>query len=266
VGGTEAATPVRLERAGGVATVTLDRPDALNALTAAVKEALLDVLTEVALDRDVRAVVLTGQGRAFCVGQDLREHAGTLAAGAPSLDTVRRHYNPLVLALTRLPQPVVAAVNGVAAGAGAGLAFACDFRIAARSASFLMAFSRIGLSGDSGTTWTLPRLVGHARAVELLMLAEPVDAARAEQLGLVGSVVADEDLPAAAGALTERLAAGPTRAYAAIKRSLGYGAGHGLAETLEYEAQRQQECGATADHRAATEAFLAKQPARFTGR
>jgi 2-(1,2-epoxy-1,2-dihydrophenyl)acetyl-CoA isomerase len=165
-----------------------------------------------------------------------------------------------------MPKPVIAAVNGVAAGAGAGLAFACDLRVAARGASFLMAFARVGLAADTGVSWTLPRLAGAGRAAELLMLAEPIRAPQALELGLVNQVVEDADLPAVAGALAARLAAGPTAAYAGIKEQLNYAAGHGLAEALDKEAEVQAALGRTADHRAATLAFTRKQAPSFLGR
>jgi 2-(1,2-epoxy-1,2-dihydrophenyl)acetyl-CoA isomerase len=179
---------------------------------------------------------------------------------------VRRHYNPIIAAIAGLPKPVVAALPGVAAGAGAGLAFACDFRIAAERASFLLAFARVGLGADSGTSWTLQRLVGTAKATELLMLAEPVDAATALRLGLLTSVVPDAELAAAAAAFATRLAAGPTLAYAAIKDGLQYAAGHGLSDALEREADLQTALGDTADHRAATRAFVARQDPVYQGR
>jgi 2-(1,2-epoxy-1,2-dihydrophenyl)acetyl-CoA isomerase len=258
---------VQYEVSGGVARVLLNRPDALNALTTTMKEALREALDRAASDRDVRAVLLTGAGRAFCVGQDLREHAEALASGgAAALDTVRRHYNPIVTCITTMAKPVVAAVNGVAAGAGASFAFACDFRIAAESARFQMAFARIGLTADSGASWTLPRLVGAARATELLMLADPVDAKQALDLGLVNQVVGDSELGERARGFAEKLAAGPTLAYAAIKEALSYGAGHSLPETLEVEAGLQARCGATGDHRSATESFVAKRQVQFQGR
>jgi 2-(1,2-epoxy-1,2-dihydrophenyl)acetyl-CoA isomerase len=211
-------------------------------------------------------VILTGAGGAFCAGQDLREHADQAAADGAPLDTVRDHYNPIVMTITGMAKPVIAALPGVAAGAGASLAFACDFRIAARRASFLMAFARIGLTADSGASWTLPRLIGSARAAELLMLAEPVSADRALELGLVTSVTDDEELPAAAAAFASRLAAGPTLAYAAIKESLLFAAGHGLHEALGKEADLQDQLGQSADHQAATQAFLRKEQPVFEGR
>jgi 2-(1,2-epoxy-1,2-dihydrophenyl)acetyl-CoA isomerase len=299
---------VRWDLDGAVARITLNRPQARNALTAELKTELLGALRQAASSPEVRAVMITGAGQAFCAGQDLREHAELLeaaqsregaapAAGAPpagapaarapagaatavgpppaettpfgvpaALDTVREHYNPLVLAIRSMPKPVIAAVNGVAAGAGAGLAFACDIRIAARGASFLMAFARVGLAADTGVSWTLPRLAGEGRAAELLMLAEPIRAARALEFGLVNQVVEDEDLPTAAGVLAARMAAGPTAAYAGIKEQLNYAAAHGLAEALDKEAEVQSALGRTADHRAATLAFTRKQEPHFLGR
>jgi 2-(1,2-epoxy-1,2-dihydrophenyl)acetyl-CoA isomerase len=264
--GSHVADSVLYQVDGAVATITINRPAARNALTTETKVALLDAVRTAGGDEAIRAVVLTGAGAAFCAGQDLREHADLLAAGAAPLDTVRRHYNPIIETIAGMPKPVVAALGGVAAGAGASLAFACDFRIAAARASLLLAFARVGLSADSGASWTLPRLVGTARAAELLMLAEPISAAAALGLGLLTSVVPDEELPAAAATFAARLADGPTLAYAAIKESLLYGSSHGLGESLEKEAELQVRLGDSADHRAATLAFMAKQPPVFQGR
>lgn len=256
---------------GAVATLTLNRPDSLNSLNLALKEALRERLAEVAADPEVRAVVLAGAGRAFCVGQDLREHAATLAAGAgPSqgspLDTVRMHYGPIAKTLAGMPQPVVAAVRGMAAGAGAGLALLADLRIGGPATGFLMAFANVGLAADTGLSWSLPRLVGHAKATELLLLAEPVRAEEAVRLGLLTRLVADDEavLPAAQE-LAAQLAAGPTVAYAQIKRELA-GPGSALAAALDLEAQAQAACGRTTDHQTATAAFLAKQKPTFIGR
>ncbi|MGH3277473.1 MAG: enoyl-CoA hydratase-related protein [Streptosporangiaceae bacterium] len=254
------------QQSGAVATITINRSAARNALTSETKAALLSALRDCSDDPDIRAVILTGADQAFCAGQDLREHADLARAGADPLRTVRDHYNPMVMLITHMPKPVIAALPGVAAGAGAALAFACDFRIAARRASFLLAFARIGLGADTGASWTLQRLAGTARAAELLMLAEPVTADRALELGLLTSVVADEELPAAAGAFAARLAAGPTRAYAAIKESLYYAAGHPLPEALRREAELQEELGQTRDHQSATQAFLRKEQPVFEGR
>jgi 2-(1,2-epoxy-1,2-dihydrophenyl)acetyl-CoA isomerase len=260
------SSTVRYDVDAGVATITLDRPEALNALTVEMKLALRAAVERAAGDDAVRAVVLTGAGRGFCVGQDLREHADGLAAGDTKLNTVSEHYNPIVTALTSLPKPVVAAVNGMAAGAGASLAFACDFRLAADNAAFLMAFARVGLGPDTGASWTLQRLVGYGRAMAMLMLAEPVTAQQALDMGLVNGVVASEDLPAAAAELAAKLAAGPTVAYAGIKQALAVASASDIATALATEAGVQARCGQTADHRASTEAFLAKQPVTFTGR
>ncbi|GAA4565555.1 enoyl-CoA hydratase-related protein [Planotetraspora kaengkrachanensis] len=249
-----------------VATVTLDRPDAMNSLTAAMKGELLAALRRAAGDASVRAVLLTGAGRAFCAGQDLREHADNLDAGLGLANTVREHYNPIVLTITSMDKPVVAAVNGVAAGAGASLAFACDFRIAAERAKFAMAFTGIGLAPDSGASWTLQRLVGPAVAREMLLLGETVDAARALELGLVTKVVPGEDVVSTARELALRLAQGPTLAYAATRRALDFAASHPLADALDREAGLQDECAATADHLAATKAFLNRETPRFEGR
>lgn len=257
---------IRYDVTDAVATITLDRPDAMNSLTAEVKSALLDALRRAAEDPSVRAVLLTGSGRAFCAGQDLREHADNLEAGRGLANTVREHYNPIVELITTMDKPVVAAVNGVAAGAGASLAFACDLRVASEKAKFAMAFSGIGLVPDSGASWTLQRLVGPGRAAELLLLGEPLDAARALELGVVTRVVPADDVLKTAQELAVRLAQGPTKAYAATRRALAYAATHSLTESLDLEATLQDECAATADHLNATRAFLAKERPAFEGR
>ncbi|MDF5755451.1 enoyl-CoA hydratase-related protein [Spongiactinospora sp. TRM90649] len=257
---------IRYDVADGVATITLDRPDAMNALLASMKAALLAALTRAAEDDAVRAVVLTGAGKAFCAGQDLREHATNLEAGDGLAGTVREYYNPIVRTITEMAKPVVAAVNGVAAGAGASLAFACDLRIAAENAKFAMAFTAIGLAPDSGASWTLQRLVGPSLAAELLLLGEPLRAERARELGLVTRVVPAGEVAKTASELAVRLAQGPTRAYAATKRALAFGAAHTLAQTLDLEADLQDACAATEDHVAATRAFVAKQTPVFHGR
>jgi 2-(1,2-epoxy-1,2-dihydrophenyl)acetyl-CoA isomerase len=250
---------------GAIATITINRPAARNALTAETKVALLDALRDCSVDNTVRSVILTGAGQAFCSGQDLREHADLLAAGAEPLDTVRRHYNPIVETIAGMPKPVLAALPGVAAGAGASLAFACDFRIAAERASILLAFARVGLGADTGASWTLQRLIGLAKAAEMLMLAEPIDSATALRIGLLTSVVTDDELPAAAAAFAARLADGPTMAYAAIKESLLYASTHGLRESLQKEAELQTLLGGTRDHQAATLAFVNKQAPVYQG-
>ncbi|MFD1543600.1 enoyl-CoA hydratase-related protein [Nonomuraea guangzhouensis] len=257
---------IRYDVTDSVATITLDRPDAMNSLTAQLKTALLDSLHRAAADAGVRAVLLTGSGRAFCAGQDLREHADNLEAGRGLADTVREHYNPIVELITTMAKPVVAAVNGVAAGAGASLAFACDLRVASEKAKFAMAFTGIGLAPDSGASWTLARLVGPGRAAELLLLGEPLTAARALELGVVTRVVPADDVLKTAQELAVRLAAGPTVAFAATKRALAYATTHSLPETLALEADLQDACVATQDHLDATRAFLAKEQPSFRGR
>jgi 2-(1,2-epoxy-1,2-dihydrophenyl)acetyl-CoA isomerase len=258
--------PVRYEVDGAVATITLNRPDAMNALNVPTKEALLAALRSASADEGVRAVVLTGTGRAFCVGQDLKEHVQKLASGEPPLSTVRDHYNPITLAIAQMPKPTIAALNGVAAGAGAAFAFACDLRIAADTASFTLAFAQIGLSADSGASWTLPRLVGTAKAIELLYNPQKIGVREASSLGLVNEIVSANGLAEHVATLAARLAAGPTVSYAALKASVHFGASHSLAETLEFEDAMQTRCGATADHREAVDAFLAKRPADFRGK
>ncbi|WP_067482784.1 enoyl-CoA hydratase-related protein [Actinomadura hibisca] len=257
---------VRYDVTDSVATITLDRPDAMNSLTLETKVALGAAVERAATDPAVRAVVLTGAGRAFCAGQDLREHADNLAAGKGLDDTVRRHYNPVVRAIAGMPKPVVAAVNGVAAGAGAALAYACDLVVASEKATFVTSFTTIGLAPDSGMSWTLQRLVGRAKAAELLLLSEPVKAPRALELGLVSRVVPPDELVPAATELARRLAAGPTVSYGAVKAALDHAATHDLASSLEKEAELQDLCEKTADHHNATAAFLKKQKPEFEGR
>ncbi|NUS11203.1 MAG: enoyl-CoA hydratase [Streptomyces sp.] len=258
------ADSVLYEVSDGLATVTLNRPEAMNALDTATKVALRDALQEAAADQAVRAVLLTATGKAFCVGQDLKEHVAILEAGG-GMTTVADHYNPITLAIATMAKPVVAGVNGVAAGAGAGFAFAADHRVVADTASFTTAFAGVALSTDSGMSWTLPRLVGHARAADLLLFPRSVAAVEAAAIGLADRVVPAAELPAEALAVARRLAAGPTRAYASMKAALAFGAGHTLPETLALEAELQAAAGATSDHREAVSAFVAKRPPHFTG-
>ena len=258
---------VDLEVADGVATVRLSRPGSMNSLTVATQVALRDAVTSVAQDEAVRCVVLTGTGRAFCVGQDLKEHVELLEHGADVLfRTVPEHYNPTVHAVATMPKPVVAALNGVAAGAGASLALACDVRLAADTASFNLAFAGIGLSCDTGISWTLPRIVGQARALELLYEPRTIGAQEALDLGLVTEVVPAGDLPAAAAERARRLAAGPTVALGAMRRAVAFSATHDLAASLEHEAGLMTLTGGTQDHRDAVASFLAKERPRFQGR
>lgn len=256
---------VRYELRDGIATITLNRPDALNSLTVEAKVALINALDKAKSDSTARAVVLTGAGRGFCAGQDLREHAAGLESGHGLSGTVEAHYNPIVLGITRMPKPTIAAVNGVAAGAGAAFAFACDLRVASERATFAMAFTQVGLGPDSGASWTLQRLVGRGRATELLMLAEPIDAAKALELGLVNRVVPGDELAETAHALAERLAKGPTAAYHAVRQALDFAATSDLPGALQQEAALQNRLATTNDHRAATFAFVRKERPVFQG-
>jgi 2-(1,2-epoxy-1,2-dihydrophenyl)acetyl-CoA isomerase len=254
---------LRVEVADAVATLTLDRPDALNSLTVPLKEELARTLRSLARDPAVRVVVLTGAGRAFCAGQDLRERQQPDAA--PLATEVRERYNPIILSMRRLEKPIIGAINGVAAGAGASIAFACDIRIAAEGASFILAFGRIGLVPDSGASWFLPRLVGPARATELALTNDPLSAADAERIGLVSRVVPADALAGEAHALAIRLAAGAPIALALTKRALNRSFDASLEDQLEYEAALQGVAGATDDHREGIDAFAAKRKPAFRG-
>lgn len=252
---------------GAVRTLVLNRPSSFNAFDLALKGALLTALGEAAEDQDVRCLVITGAGRAFCAGQDLREHLALVEAGDPRVaSTVTDFYNVLVQRITGMGKPVVAAVNGAAAGAGAGLAFACDLRIAAASASFSMAFAAVGLSADTGASFTLPRLIGAGRASAMMLTGERVEAAEALRIGMVDEVVPVDAFEARVAELGARLAAGPTVAYSQIKASLHAAAASGLPEALAFEARAQETCFASPDHREAIEAFVHKRPPHFLGR
>jgi 2-(1,2-epoxy-1,2-dihydrophenyl)acetyl-CoA isomerase len=261
-------SPVLLDLTEGVATITLNRPEAMNSLDVATKESLLETVTAVADDPAARCVVLTGSGRAFCVGQDLKEHVEILHS--PSSDelftTVDAHYNPIVTALATMAKPVVAAVNGVAAGAGASLAFACDLRYLAEGAGYNLAFANVALSCDTGASYHLQRLVGRAKAIELLYFPRTLSAAESLELGLATEVVAAADLAGVVSEIAARLAAGPTLAFGAMRRSVAYAAGHSFEEALGFESRMMTETGATEDHAAAVAAFLAKEKPVFQGR
>jgi 2-(1,2-epoxy-1,2-dihydrophenyl)acetyl-CoA isomerase len=254
---------VTRDDAGGIATITLQQP----ALSSALRRDLLDVVRAVAADESVRAVLLTGSGRAFCVGQDLAEHVESLRGNAAtSLSVVEDEYNPLILALAALRIPVVVGINGACAGAGLGIALAGDLRIAAAGAKFTTAFTGIGLSSDSALAARLVHCVGVSRATQLLLLPEPFLAETAAEWGLVHRVVPPEQVLAEARSLAVRLAAGPTASYRAVKTVLATAATDSLEATLALEARLQTELGQTADHREAVEAFLAKRAPEFTGR
>ncbi len=259
---------VRYEVEDGVATITLSRPEAMNGLDVATKESLLGAVREAAQDPVVRCVVLTGSGRAFCVGQDLKEHITILeSSDAETLfTTVEDHYNPIVTALATMPKPVVAAINGVAAGAGASLAFACDFRVLTEAAGFNLAFTGVALSCDTGSSWTLPRIVGRAKALELLYFPRTISSGESLELGLATTVVGPEQFEEEVAGLARRLADGPTVSYGAIRRSVEFSAGHGFEESLEFEASMMTLTGDTEDHRNAVSSFVKKEKPVFHGR
>lgn len=251
----------------GVLTLTLNRPEKLNAFNPEMHQALRQGLERAAEQAEVRAVLLTGAGRGFCAGQDLSER--DVSAGAAPIDlsvSLGSHYNPLVRRLRALPKPIVCAVNGVAAGAGANIALACDVVLAARSAHFVQAFSRIGLIPDSGGTYFLPRLVGNARAMALALLAESLSAEQAEQWGLIWKAVADEQLVGEATALARRLAQGPTKGYALLKKALHASSGNSLDAQLDLERDLQREAGLSQDYREGVSAFKEKREPKFTGK
>jgi 2-(1,2-epoxy-1,2-dihydrophenyl)acetyl-CoA isomerase len=261
------AAPVLVERLGGVGLIRFNRPEALNALDLAAKTALLAALEDLSTDPGVRCVVLTGTGRAFCVGQDLREHVAQLDDAGPDgvLATVPEHYNPIATLLHTMAKPVIAAVNGVAAGAGASLAFLADLRLVSAGAGFNLAFAQIGLSCDTGCSWTLPRLVGPTTALRLLYLGGTISAEESLRLGIATEVIPDAEFGARVLEVAGRLAVGPTQAYAAMRQSVAYGAHSSLTDALAYEAEMMARTGATEDHRQAVDAFLAKRPPLFTG-
>lgn len=260
--------PVQLDLTDGVATITLNRPDAMNSLDVATKVLLLEIVRTVADDPEVRCVVLTGTGRAFCTGQDLKEHIQLLHNGGSDqlFTTVDDHYNPIVTALAGMAKPVIAAVNGVAAGAGASLAFACDLRVVADTAGFNLAFANVALSCDTGSSYTLQRLVGPAKALELLYFPRTLKADEALSLGLATQVVPADELDPTVADLAGRLAAGPTVALGSMRRSVAYAASHTFEESLTLEGQMMNRTGATEDHRAAVAAFVAKEKPTFQGR
>jgi 2-(1,2-epoxy-1,2-dihydrophenyl)acetyl-CoA isomerase len=262
------ADTVLYEVSDGLATITLNRPEAMNALNIATKVALRDAVGAAAADDAVRAVLLTAAGdRAFCVGQDLKEHIGLLAEGSQQvMSTVREHYNPVVRALTEMPKPVVAGVNGVAAGAGFGLALAADYRVVADTAGFNTSFAGVALTADSGISWTLPRVVGPGRAADLLLFPRTVKAQEAYEWGIANRLVPSADLHAEASKVARALAGGPTVAYGAIKESVAFGFSHSLAQTLEKEDELQTRAGASEDHAIAVRAFVNKETPKYLGR
>jgi 2-(1,2-epoxy-1,2-dihydrophenyl)acetyl-CoA isomerase len=266
------ADTVLYEVSDGLATITLNRPEAMNALNIATKAALREAAESAAGDSAVRAILLTAAGdRAFCVGQDLKEHIGLLAAdretgSGQTMSTVKEHYNPIVRALAGAPKPVVAAVNGVAAGAGFGFALAADYRVVADTAAFNTSFAGVALTADSGISWTLPRVIGPSRATDLLLFPRSISAQDALELGIANRVVPAAEVRAEAEKTARALAEGPTVAYAAIKEAVAYGLTHSLAETLEKEDELQTRAGQSEDHAIAVQAFVNKEKAKYLGR
>jgi 2-(1,2-epoxy-1,2-dihydrophenyl)acetyl-CoA isomerase len=254
------------ELSDSVLRVTLNRPDKLNALTDVMLQELHAAFAKAAGDKATRCVLLTGAGKGFCPGQDLANVQEMSRGGKPAYgEHIRSNYNPLILAMARLTKPIVAAINGVAAGAGMSLAMACDVRIASEKASFLQAFVNIGLVPDSGSTWFLPRLVGRQRALELMLSGRKLSAVEALEWGLVNQVVSPEQLMEEATKVAARYAAAPTYAIGQIKRNIDFAESHSLEETLALEAKSQAECGLSADHQEGMQAFLEKRTPVYKG-
>jgi len=257
---------IEFEVADGIAILRLNRPDALNSFTAEMHGEVRAVLTQAAESATVRAVLITGNGRGFCAGQDLNDRAVAPGETMPDLgDSVENYYNPLVRLITGMEKPVICAVNGVAAGAGANIALACDIVIAARSASFIESFSRLGLIPDSGGTWILPRLVGMARARGLAMLGPKIKAEQAEAWGMIWQCVDDSELRPAALGLAQRMATQPTRSFAFTKRALALSATNSLDRQLEVEKELMRAAGKTQDYREGVLAFLEKREPKYKG-
>jgi 2-(1,2-epoxy-1,2-dihydrophenyl)acetyl-CoA isomerase len=261
-----ASDTILFERTEGIARITLNRPDRLNSFNVEMHEALRDALAQVKADKSLRVLVLTGAGRAFCAGQDLSDRA--VAPGGEAVDlgaSIDKYYGPLVLALRRLPMPVICAVNGVAAGAGANLPLACDIVLAARSASFVEVFCKLGLIPDTGGTYFLPRLLGSARATALAMLGDKLSAEQAAAWGLIWQCVADEQLAAETDKLARHFAQAPTLGLARTKQALQASGLNTLEAQLDLERDFMRELGHSADYREGVAAFMAKRAPRFVG-
>jgi 2-(1,2-epoxy-1,2-dihydrophenyl)acetyl-CoA isomerase len=250
------------DNAGGIARITLNRPDRLNSFTRAMHAELRDALDKLG---DARVVVLTGAGRGFCAGQDLNDRAVAPGEAVDLGETVEESWNPLIRKLASLPQPVIARVNGVAAGAGANIALACDLVIAASSAKFIQSFSALGLIPDSGGSWHLPRLVGQARALGLALTGDPLPAEKAAEWGLIWKAVVDEQLDAEVDTVAAKLAALPPLGLAAIKQIIRTSGSRTLDEELDLQRDEMRRLGFTHDYREGVAAFLEKRPARFEG-
>jgi len=255
------------EKSGNIATITLNRPEVLNAINEVMGRELLEALKTTSRDEEVRSLIITGNGRAFSAGEDIQDLRGQYERGEnPRLgERLLRKYNPIVRHLRQMPKPIIAAVNGVAAGAGAGMAYSCDFRIASENAKFIQAFIRVGLAPDSGTSFFLPRLVGFAKATELALTGDELSCKEAERLGLVSRVVPPDRLKAASQELASKLAQGPTKAIALTKRAMNKSISSDFETVLEYESYLQEIAGGTVDHIEAVRAFFEKRRPTFKG-
>ncbi len=257
---------IQFEISDGVAVLRLNRPESLNSFNTQMHEDVRRALTLVVKDPAARCLLLTGNGRGFCAGQDLSDRSVVPGAEPPNLgESIETNYNPLIRSLQRLPMPVICAVNGVAAGAGANIALACDLVLAARSASFVQAFCRIGLLPDSGGTWTLPRAVGRARAMGLALLGDKVSAEQAERWGMIWQMLEDDELQERALVLAKHLATQPTQGLALIKRAINASATNTLDQQLELEKELQTVAGRSDDYREGVSAFMEKRQPSFKG-
>ncbi len=259
---------IRYEKSGSLATITLNRPNVLNAVNEKMGQELQDALRNAERDEEVRCLIITGSGRAFCAGEDIQDLRGQYERGEnPKLGERLLHkYNPIIRRIRRMEKPVIAAVNGVAAGAGAGIAYSCDIRIASEHAKFLQAFIRVGLAPDSGTSFFLPRLAGFSKALELSLTGDEIPSKDAERYGIVYRVVPEEQLMATAQDVATKLAQGATKAIGLTKRALNKSISSDLETVLEYESYLQEIAGATADHIEAVRAFFEKRKPVFKGK